>query len=78
MNIKSSLGRGLHDEDLQNDKPRHSRCRHYLKVYVICCAVSAFLAVGYAEMGHDKGWNRAESWYARLHTHPFFYKQAVK
>ena len=72
MNIKSFLEQVFTDEDLQNYKPNHPRFWHYLKVYIICCAITTFLTIGYVEIGHDKGWNRADTWYTCLHTHHHF------
>ena len=41
---------------------------HYLIVQVLVIVVT----VAYVEIGHDKGWKRADTWYTCLHTHHHF------
>ena len=72
MNIKSFLEEIFNDEEIQNYKPRYSRFWRVLRSFIICCVISTFLMIAYIEIGHNKGWKRADVWYTCIHTHHHF------
>lgn len=41
---------------------------HYLIIQLLVIAAT----IAYIEIGHDKGWKRADVWYTCLHTHHHF------
>lgn len=72
MNVKQFLIELFTDENLQNYKPRHPRVLHFMKHFVIVELLTVAMMAAYIEIGHDRGWNRAEVWYTCLHTHKHF------
>ena len=69
MDIKSALKEIFNDEEALNYKTTHSRFWHMVRNFLICCAICDLLMIAYIEIGHDKGWKRANVWYTCLHTH---------
>lgn len=72
MNIKSFLTEIFNDEEIQNYKPRYPRFWRVIRNFIICCVISNILTIAYIEIGHNKGWKRADVWYTCIHTHHHF------
>ena len=72
MNIKSFLTEIFNDEEIQNYKPRYKRFWRVIRNFIICCVISNILMIAYIEIGHNKGWKRADVWYTCIHTHHHF------
>ena len=72
MNNKQFLTELFTDEELKNHGLRHPRFWHFVKQFVIVEIITVLLMAAYIEIGHDKGWKRADVWYTCLHTHKHF------
>ena len=72
MDIKSALKEIFNDEEALNYKTTHSRFWHMVRNFLICCAICDLLMIAYIEIGHDKGWKRADVWYTCIHTYHHF------
>lgn len=72
MKIKEYLIEAFGGEDIRNHELRHPRFWHYVKQFVIVETITVILTMAYIEVGHDKGWKRADVWYTCLHTHKHF------
>lgn len=69
MKIKEILQEFLHEEEPQD--PKLSKILCFMKMYIICWLLSVLIIFSYAEIGHAKGWQRAEKWHTYLHTYKF-------
>lgn len=58
-------------EDLDY-KLKHKRQWIFLVRFAIIELLVVLLMAAYIEIGHDKGWKRADVWYTCLHTHKHF------
>lgn len=72
MKIKEYLIEAFDGEDIRNHELHHPCFWHYVKQFVIVEATTVLLMVAYIEIGHDKGWKRADVWYTCIHTHKHF------
>lgn len=72
MNFKESMQKLFEDEELTNYKPKRPRFWQIVRNFIICCAITDMLMIGYIEFGHDRGWKRADAWYTCIHTHNHF------
>lgn len=72
MKIKEYLIEAFDGEDIRNHELCYPRFWHYVKLSVIVEAITVLLMAAYIEIGHDRGWNRAEVWYTCLHTHKHY------
>lgn len=72
MKIKEYLIEVFDGEDICNYELRHPRFWHYVKQFIIVEIITVLIMTAYIEIGHDKGWKRAEVWYTCLHTHIHF------
>jgi len=68
MNLKAFFVELFDDEELKDYKPKHPRFWHILKVFICSCIATTIMMLVYIEIGHDKGWPRAEQWYTRLYA----------
>ena len=57
-------------EETQKQYARYSI--HFVKQFIIVEVITVLLTVAYIEIGHDKGWKRASTWYTCIHTHHHF------
>lgn len=72
MNNKQFLTELFTDEEFSNHGLRHPRFWHYVKQFIIVEAITVLLMSAYIEIGHDRGWKRADVWYTCIHTHHHF------
>lgn len=72
MKIKEYLIETLDGEDIRNCELRHPRFWHYVKQFIIMEIIIVLFMAAFIEIGHDKGWKRAEVWYTCVHTHQHF------
>lgn len=72
MNIKQALVEVFNDKELLDYKPKHPRFWHFVKHFIIAEILVTILTIAYIEIGHDKGWKRADKWYTCIHTHQHF------
>lgn len=72
MKIKEYLIEAFDGDDIRNHELRYPRFWHYVKLFVIVEAITVLLIAAYIEIGHEKGWKRADVWYTCLHTHKHF------
>jgi len=49
-----------------------AKVRDLLVKYLIAQVLVAVMMFAYIELGHDKGWMRADVWYTCIHTHHHF------
>lgn len=71
MTIRQALVELFNYEEILNYKPKHHRFWRFVNHIII----AQTLAVIYIDVGHDKGWKRADVWYNCLHTHnPFLWQ----
>lgn len=72
MKIKEYLVEAFDGENINNHGLRHPRFWHYVKIFTIVEIITVLLMSAYIEIGHDKGWKRADVWYTCTHTHHHF------
>lgn len=51
---------------------RWPKLKRLLWKYLLIQLIVIVLTIAYVEIGHDKGWKRADAWYTCLHTHHHF------
>jgi len=52
----------------QPHKDWKERAKHLCWLWLLTLVVNTIILIGYIEVGHDKGWPRAERWYERIHS----------
>lgn len=79
MNISKTI-QELIVEEVQDDKKISNGAYlwHLPRLFACSFAISVVVMLGYVEIGHDKGWKRADIWHTCLHTHHHFPWQNVQ
>ena len=72
MTIKETLIDLFEGEEVKNSELKHKKFWRFMIRFVIIQALCVILMMAYIEIGHDKGWKRADVWYTCLHTHNHF------
>lgn len=72
MKIKEYLIGTFVGNAIRNHGSRHPHFLHYVRRFIIMEAIIVLLMAAYVEIGHDKGWKRADVWYTCLRTHKHF------
>lgn len=72
MKIQDYLIEAFEGENISNQELRHPRFWHYVKQLIIAEAITVLLMAAYIEIGHERGWKRADTWHTCLHTHKHF------
>lgn len=70
--IKQALVEIFNDKELLNYEPKHPCLWRFIKHFIIAQALVVAMTYAYIEIGHDRGWIRADVWYTCLHTHNHF------
>lgn len=72
MKIKEYLIETFNGEDVRGYNLHHPLFWQFVMKFIIIQALTVALMTAYIEIGHDKGWKRADVWYTCLHTHQHF------
>lgn len=72
MNVKQTFMDIFNEKDPQDYKPKHPRFWRFVNHLIIAQVLVAVMMFAYVELGHDRGWMRADVWYTCIHTHHHF------
>jgi len=72
MNVKQIFMEIFNDKELLDFKPKHPRFWRFVNHFIIAQVFVVLIMFAYIELGHDKGWMRADVWYTCIHTHHHF------
>lgn len=67
-NFRTNLKELLKEKTPVTDNPKPSKLLHL----IIGSILSFVMTMGYIEIGHTYGWERASRWYTCIHTHHHF------
>ena len=59
-------------KDANIQELKHKKFWHFMARFAIAQALCIIMMMAYIEIGHDKGWKRADVWYTCLHSHNHF------
>lgn len=72
MTLKLTLIDLFEGEENKNYELKHKKFWRFMIHLLIVQALCVVMMAAYIEIGHDKGWKRADVWYTCLHTHYHF------